>query len=171
MTTDTNGAILFFDKKHAFLSNFFRSPILIDITMTFENGLKKKFRARRFPTVEHAYQACKMTRPDNFEAVASARTPGEAKMLGNRLPMRRDWEDVKERLMLTCVRAKFRQNDALAQELLDTGEEMIFEGNTWNDTIWGVCYSKKTGLWTGENKLGLILMQVRGEIRERAAQV
>ena len=45
--------------------------------------------------------------------------------------------------------------------LLDTGEEILEEGNTWHDTYWGV--DLKTG--EGKNMLGSILMRVRNELR------
>ena len=34
------------------------------------------------------------------------------------------------------------------------GKELV-EGNTWNDTLWGVCEGK------GRNILGIILMEIR----------
>ena len=57
--------------------------------------------------------------------------------------------------------AKFTQNPDLAKRLLDTGDEILEEGNTWHDTYWGV--DLKTG--EGKNMLGSILMRVRNELR------
>ena len=48
----------------------------------------------------------------------------------------------------------------LRQQLLDTGDAELVEGNSWNDTFWGV--SARTG--KGKNWLGRLLMQVRGEM-------
>ena len=47
----------------------------------------------------------------------------------------------------------------LAEKLLATGDEELVEGNDWNDRIWG----KVNG--QGENRLGIILMKVREELR------
>ena len=64
--------------------------------------------------------------------------------------------------MYEIVKAKFTQNEALTQKLLQTGDMPIEEGNAWNDTFWGV--DIRTG--EGENHLGEILMQVRKELAD-----
>lgn len=61
--------------------------------------------------------------------------------------------------MYDICRAKFEQNADLRCKLLTTGDAMLVEGNTWGDTVWGVCQGK------GENRLGKILMRVRKELR------
>ena len=43
----------------------------------------------------------------------------------------------------------------LRTKLADTEDEELIEGNTWNDTYWGVCRG------VGENHLGKLLMEVR----------
>ena len=53
--------------------------------------------------------------------------------------------------------AKFLQNPDLKEKLLSTGDAELVEGNTWNDTFWGV--NSRTG--KGDNNLGKILMNVR----------
>ena len=42
----------------------------------------------------------------------------------------------------------------------DTNNEELIEGNTWNDTYWGVCNGR------GQNHLGKILMKVRSLLKE-----
>ena len=64
-------------------------------------------------------------------------------------------------IMEEVVRAKFTQNPDLARKLADTGDALICEGNTWNDTFWGV--DIRNG--KGENYLGKILMCVRRELK------
>lgn len=83
----------------------------------------------------------------------------EAKKQGRHVPLRNDWEDQKEWIMLQIVRSKF-EDPTLAQKLLDTGKAELIEGNTWNDTFWGSVNGE------GENRLGKILEQVRDEIEE-----
>jgi len=63
--------------------------------------------------------------------------------------------------MEEIVRAKFTQNECLREMLLATGDAVLEEGNTWNDTFWGV--HLKNG--QGQNHLGRILMKVREELR------
>ena len=96
------------------------------------------------------------------EMIRLAETPKQASEIGRRrdLPLREDWEEVKDRVMYEIVRAKFRQNKLLKMLLLQTGTRTLVEGNWWNDTYWGVCKGK------GENKLGQILMRVREELRD-----
>lgn len=74
--------------------------------------------------------------------------------------MRKDWEAVKVRIMEEIVRAKFTQNTELADKLLATGDAYLEEGNTWDDRIWGTVNS------SGANRLGVILMQIRAEIKD-----
>jgi len=47
----------------------------------------------------------------------------------------------------------------LKEELLATEDWELIEGNTWNDSFWGVCQRK------GENHLGKILMKIRKELQ------
>jgi len=63
--------------------------------------------------------------------------------------------------MLDLVRKKF-ENPLLRAMLLATEDAVLVEGNTWNDTFWGVCRGR------GENWLGRILMQVREECRQQS---
>jgi predicted NAD-dependent protein-ADP-ribosyltransferase YbiA (DUF1768 family) len=39
--------------------------------------------------------------------------------------------------MFELVLEKFKQNLELKQKLLETGNQELIEGNTWNDTFWG----------------------------------
>lgn len=83
----------------------------------------------------------------------------EAKKLGRKVPLRPDWENVKERIMYEICLAKFSQNEELKEKLLLTGECALEECNTWGDKVWGTVNGE------GENKLGKILMKIREELR------
>lgn len=111
-------------------------------------------------TVEHRFQAAKTTDPAERAWVLAAPTPAGAKRRGRKVTLRPDWQQVKDGVMLEQVRAKFADPE-LAAALRATGDEELQEGNTWNDTYWGV--SLKTG--RGRNRLGRILEQVRAELR------
>ncbi len=108
-----------------------------------------------YPTVEHAYQSAKSFDPIDKYIIHSAKTPKEARKLGQTIELRPDWENVKLEIMYRLVRAKFTQNKWLASLLIATGDADLIEGNYWNDTYWGVCDG------VGENYLGKILMAVR----------
>ena len=60
--------------------------------------------------------------------------------------------------MYEVCRAKFMQHSDLKEQLLSTGSVQLVEGNDWNDREWGVCNGE------GKNKLGKILMRIRGEL-------
>lgn len=137
-----------FDGEYRFLSNFYHSPIVLD-------GIT-------FPTVEHAFQAMKTNSHYERQMIAECSTPGAAKSFGRKVKLRSDWEQVKENIMEICLCRKF-DNPELRQMLLDTGDAILIEGNTWGDTYWGICNN------IGQNKLGQLLMKVR-EMYRRATR-
>jgi ribA/ribD-fused uncharacterized protein len=83
-----------------------------------------------------------------------------AKKTGRFVILRSDWEEIKDEVMYQCVKDKFTRNPLLKQKLLDTKYEDLVEGNDHGDDYWGVFEG------TGQNKLGKILMRVRGELRK-----
>ena len=72
---------------------------------------------------------------------------------------RSDWDAVKDDIMLKALRCKFAQHTDLMNLLWETGEREIIE-HTTNDSYW----ADGGGLGRGLNKLGKLLMQVRGDI-------
>lgn len=135
-----------FKGDYWFLSNFAYSPF------TYEG--------REFATVENAYQAYKSLDPAIFNAIAQAKTPSAAKRSGQSVVnLRPDWDNYKLLLMYELVRAKFQQNDDLADKLLAINDSVLIEGNTWGDRFWGKVDGR------GENMLGKILMVIRQELR------
>ena len=73
--------------------------------------------------------------------------------------LRPDWEEIKDEVMLQVLRMKFSQNPEIAKELLATGDALLIE-HTRNDDYWA-----DGGDGSGKNKLGLLLMQVREELK------
>jgi ribA/ribD-fused uncharacterized protein len=111
-----------------------------------------------YPSTEAAYQAAKFE-DDEFRLKFVTCTPAEAKKLGRSPGMVANWNGVRLQVMEKLLRQKFAPGTALAQQLLDTGDEELIEGNWWNDTYWGVCRG------VGENNLGKLLMKLREELR------
>ena len=137
-----------FQGEFRFLSNFYPTPVV------WEN--------HRWATSEHAYQAAKSTDPDVWlKFLDPFMSPFEAKRLGQRIYPRPDWEEIKYTMMLSIVRAKFK-NGKMALLLENTGDILIEEGNTWGDVTWGI---SPPNCGTGKNWLGKILMTVREENR------
>jgi ribA/ribD-fused uncharacterized protein len=110
-------------------------------------------------TVEHAYQAAKTDSLSLRRAIATARTPGDAKRLGRHAPVREGWEEMRVPVMYGLLRQKFKPGSDLAAQLRATGDVALVEGNTWGDRFWGVCDG------TGLNTLGRLLMIVRAELQ------
>ena len=104
-----------------------------------------------FPSVENAYQSQKNPR---LEAKFVDITPIEAKRKSKTVTIVPDWEARRLRVMRTLIAIKFEDQE-LAQQLIDTGDEPLIEYNWWGDTFWGVCSGK------GENTLGKMLMKQR----------
>ena len=135
-----------FRGKYYFLSNFFPAEVTYN-GLTYQNN-------------EAAFQAQKTySKEERIEFTTLE--PKDAKRRGRRVRLRRDWEQVKDRIMEEIVRAKFSQNEELKEQLLATGDAQLVEGNRWNDRYWGV--DIRSGV--GENHLGKILMKVRSELR------
>jgi ribA/ribD-fused uncharacterized protein len=119
---------------------------------------------KTWPTSEHYFQAQKFAGTPHEEEVRRARKPGDAARLGRSrdLPLRPDWEAVKDALMREAVLAKFTQHAELRAVLLGTGDVVLVE-HTTNDSYWG-----DGGDGSGRNRLGEILMSVRDELRGAA---
>lgn len=139
-----------FDKKWAFLSNFYWSEI--------------EFEGITYPTNEHFFQAMKTLDLNERRRIANALTPGIAKRMGRSVTLRPDWEDVKIDVMREGLYRKFA-DEQLADWLLETGDEKLVEGTWWHDRFWGVCKCAKCG-GKGENHLGQLLMEVREALKK-----
>lgn len=149
-----------FKGRFGFLSNF--CPVKIE-----HQGIK-------YPSVEHFYVAMKVNdqqlikgvyyTPGDFrEMIALEPDAAKVKKIGRLIKIRSNWDDQKLKIMNWGVREKFKDR-ALREMLLDTGDEILEEGNLWHDIYWGVCYCDKC-YSVGENNLGKILMEVRNELR------
>jgi len=143
-----------FDGDYFFLSNFYEAPtkfLMGDETVVM-------------PTGEHAFQAAKChalldssKKQKYVHRVASAPTPSKAKYEGRSCKIDLEkWDTIKVECMREVVWSKFYQHPDLRAQLVMTYDAMLVEGNTWGDTYWGRVDGK------GYNKLGVILMEVRG---------
>jgi ribA/ribD-fused uncharacterized protein len=113
-------------------------------------------------TSEHYFQAQKFVGTPHLERVRLAKTPKDAANLGRdrSLPLRPDWEQVKDAVMHKAVLQKFQTHADIREILLATGDEVLVE-NAPADYYWGC---GKDG--TGKNRLGEILMAVRASLKE-----
>lgn len=133
-----------FKGKYYFLSNFFDAPVMYEGLMYKNN--ESAFQSAKVLDLEQRKQFCNID-------------PSTAKRKGRSVRLRHDWEKIKDEVMYQVVKDKFTRNYDLKQKLIDTSDAELIEGNTWNDTYWGVCRGK------GRNMLGKILMRVRSELK------
>lgn len=112
-------------------------------------------------TSEHYFQAQKFRGTEYEENIRLLDNPMKAAEMGrNRdLPLREDWEQVKDDIMRKAVYAKFSQNNELKNTLIETGSEYIVE-KTSSDYYWG-CGTNGSG----KNMLGIILMEIRDKLK------
>ena len=124
-------------------------------------------KGKSWPSTEHYFQAQKFHDDNLQKEVRHAYTPRDAARMGRNRnnPLRKDWESVKDNIMREAVRAKFSQYPELKELLLQTGEAKLVE-HTENDSYWG-----DGGDGSGKNMLGIILMEVRKELREQDGRV
>jgi len=141
-----------FDGNWGCYSNFW--PVIVKL-----DGIE-------YPSVEHAFQAAKTLDPKyrvGFQN--SSVSPGDAKKMGRKLKIRPDWEEVKVSVMRDLLVQKFSYS-ILKRKLMSSFTAELIEGNWWHDTFWGVCQGNcRQGSHEpfGENWLGKLLMEIRGE--------
>lgn len=138
-----------FQKAFQFLSNFYHLDVPI-------------FGC---PTVEHYYQSKKALYIKDRILIMKALTPADAKKLGRKVKIRKDWELIKNRVMRRALIHKFLYNQDLRQRLLNTKDARLIEGNYWHDNYWGDCVCQKCHGIKGKNMLGYLLMEVREQMR------
>jgi ribA/ribD-fused uncharacterized protein len=135
--------IYFYSTKsnYFWLSNFYYSPFIL--------------KNRKWPTVEHYFQAMKVENYQEQERIRLLPTPIEAKRAGRRVPLRPDWEQIKDSIMEEALFAKFQQSPVLKRKLLATREAHLHEDSPY-DKYWGV---------KGKDRLGALLMEVREKLK------
>jgi N-glycosidase YbiA len=143
------GTINFYGEKH-WLSNSY--PCVV-----------KDKVGNCYPTVEHFFQSMKFSSPLMKLRIITAATPTKAKQLGrtNHESFRSDWEEVKESVMLTGLKAKFFNNKEL-RDLLTSTDGYYLSEHTIRDTYWADGGNDK-----GKNRLGILLMRVRDLILQQ----
>lgn len=141
-----------FRNQYFFLSNFCNSPVIFEGLLYLNN--EAAFQSAKLKDIESRTKLKAFGKTFDFTNMQAY----EAKSLGRRIELRVDWEEIKDSVMYSIIYDKFTRSKFMNQMLLSTSNEELIEVNTWNDTYWGVCNG------VGENKLGKILMRVRGEL-------
>ncbi|MBR0706217.1 NADAR family protein [Bradyrhizobium liaoningense] len=156
--TAADDAIRFYranEKPYGPFSNLYRRPVEFDGVL--------------YPTSEHAYQAGKALKPAVRDWILAAPTPALAAMAAHGLytwDIVPDWSKVKFDRMRRVLKAKFEQHPDLAELLLSTGSKRLVEAGTVNNAVnrlWGEVAGN------GMNMLGVMLMEIRDELKKGSA--
>ena len=145
-----------------FLSNYelFPHPIL--------------FKGISIPSVEHGYQMCKT--PDDKDRLEISKHPLKGlKRFTKTFEFRSDWDQVKLSIMYSLLILKY-SIPVFRTSLLNTGNAILVEGNTWHDNFWGVEIDEEHSMTVDDaipfcsplcpsNHLGRMLMNIRDRIR------
>lgn len=139
------------EKPHGAFSNLYRRAVM--------------FEGREYPTAEHAYQAGKAAKEEVREWILNAPSPALAAMAAHGLytwDIVPNWAQIKFSRMRDVLRAKFTQHADLRDLLLSTGNLRLVEAGKTDNAVnrtWGEVNGK------GKNMLGILLMEVREELR------
>lgn len=130
---------------YGFMGNFYKARFFI--------------YGRWWGFVEAPYQAEKTSIQSEKDEIWAAKKANDSRLLGQKVTMRPDWNEVKRQVMYECCMAKFLQHPELRKQLMETGEEELMEDSPV-DYYWG-CGADGSG----QNMLGQVLMQIRKELQ------
>ncbi|MEZ5594131.1 MAG: NADAR family protein, partial [Gammaproteobacteria bacterium] len=130
-------------------------------------GFPLRVNGVRILTSEALYQACRFPHlPDVQRLIIEQRSPMTAKMKSkpHRSNSRRDWFQVRVKIMRWCLRVKLAQNwRKFSELLLETGDRPIVEQSR-KDDFWGA-KPVDDGTLVGMNVLGRLLMELREAVK------
>ena len=133
----------------------------------FSNLFKRSFSFEgvEYPTAEHAYQAGKARKEAVRDWILNAPSPALVAMAAHGLytwDIAPNWSKIKFSRMKAVLIEKYSQNPDLAEILISTGDARLVESATTDNLVnrtWGEVNGK------GKNMLGVLLMEVRSELK------
>lgn len=117
-------------------------------------------RGQNFRTAEHYYQWQKFIDPVIKSRIIAAATAFLAIDTASEHKNLFDPKFSRDEAMLNALRAKFSQHEDLGRILLSTNDRQLIEHNISDD------YWSDGGDGSGQNQFGVLLMQVRSELRD-----
>ena len=150
------------DEQYGFLSNWYLSDFTVD-GVSF-SSMEQYMMFKKAVVFKDKDIASKILKTDDVERI---------KEYGRQVSNYNDtvWNGVRQIVIYKGLLEKFKQNEKLKKELLDTGEDILAECAV-SDKIWGIGLSMKDSnkndikAWRGQNLLGFALMLVRDELRK-----
>lgn len=136
----------------------------------FYNSRFQDNQGQTYESVEQAFQHKKAIAHGNLlvaNKIMANRSPKIIKKLSKQIQTTKKWRSEEEGLMTELVRAKFTQNSYIKNLLIKTGNKQFHEATS--DAKWGTgveLASKAliTGAWNGQDLLGQIIENIRGEL-------
>ena len=158
-TPQVSPNVVGFASEYFPLSNFYKCDIQIE--------------GETWDSTEQYFQhkKCQVTQNDRAANLIRKETdPFRIKNLGDKITIKStsEWPRVEERVMRDALQAKFSQHPELLQVLLNTEDSTLVEAThnwKWGGAcgLWSV--ELKTLCYKGQNKLGKLLMEIRGQMR------
>lgn len=144
---DNEKQIFFYEHEFYVFSNF--------------SSFMLEWKGKLYPTSEHAYHSEKFENEEMKEQIRNTRSAHEAFKFtnANKEKHRKDWDNIKLSIMKDILRAKVEQHPYVKKKLLESGDKELIE-DSWRDAYWGWGPDKD-----GENHLGKLWMEVRGEFK------
>lgn len=129
----------------------------------------------QYPSAEHFMMAEKaklFSDEEVLDKILNSNSPAEAKKYGREVKRfdPKVWDENKMDIIVQANLAKFSQNEALREFLLNTKERILVEASPV-DQIWGIGLAKDSKdasnplKWRGENLLGFALIEVRKQLK------
>lgn len=146
---DTEKQIFFYEHEYYVFSNF--------------SSFQLEWKGILWMTSEHAYHSEKFEDKELIEQLKNTRSAHDAMKLAyaNKDKYRKDWDNVKLKVMKEILRAKIEQHPYVKKKLIQSGDKELIE-DSWRDSYWGWGPNKN-----GENHLGKIWMELREEISKK----
>ena len=143
---DTEKQIFFYEHEFYVFSNF--------------SSFQIEWKGKLYPTSEHVYHSEKFVDEGIKEQIRNTRSAHDSQKVAqaNKDKYRKDWEDVKLKIMKKILLAKVEQHPYVKKKLLQSGCRELIE-DSWRDDFWGWGENKD-----GANHLGKLWMEVRDEI-------
>jgi len=144
------------ERPYGAFSNLFRRQIV--------------FEGQTYATSEHAYQAGKARKPEVRTWLMAAPSPALLAMAAHGLyqwDVAPGWSKIKFDRMRRVLREKFTQHLDLQALLVSTGSARLVESATVDNPVnrlWG----EVDGV--GRNMLGVMLMELRAQLREESTR-
>ena len=142
---------------------YFWAPEFANVHSTFEYEEKGfEINGEWWPHSEGYFQAMKAFGTEDWEYVKTIiqnTDPMDSWIIGQRCKLRKDWEEVKDEVMMTALREKFK-DPWLRQLLLLSGDLPLVQIKFCS--YWGSGHDGK-----GKNMLGVLLQNLREEIKSK----